>query len=116
MREGRRGRRPGSSGALSQLLLLITSLQTLSAAEIIRYDGDVNIGKSIGKLNLKCDKSFNFILKYLKYKTCLARKIIQNSFLFFSLSSSITNVEIKIKSFSNKSSPSTEDPVRHDLL
>ena len=57
MREGRRGRRPGSSGALSQLLLLITSLQTLSAAEIIRYDGDVNIGKSIGKLNLKCDKS-----------------------------------------------------------
>lgn len=71
MREGWRGRRPGSSGALSQLLFLITSLQTLSAAEIIRYDGDVNIGKSFGKLNLKCDKSFNFILKYLKYKTCL---------------------------------------------
>ena len=57
MREGWRGKKPGSPGLL---LLLISSLQiqTLSASEIIRYDGDVNIGKSIGKLKLqKCDKS-----------------------------------------------------------
>ena len=66
MREGRRGGRPESPGTLSLLLFLISShqIQTLSASEIIRYDGDVNIGKSIGKIELKCDKSFNFILKY----------------------------------------------------
>ena len=115
MREGGRRRRSGSPGRLS-LLFLISSLQiqVLSASEIIRYDGDVNIGKSnlSAKIpKLKCDKYFNSILKYpvgfnAQIYTCLRQDVLDERLFKIPSYSSVclrrANVEIKIKSFSKK--------------